>query len=112
MTGPERSHPFTLVISVPLQPKEGRTERPGARHGAEGGEGGRWGSGARPGEFQEAEASTPPLLQGSQLPAASATFLPLGGQGMGAQRIPGQIGEAGKAVYLSLLRVSNLSFLG
>ena len=43
------------------------------------------GSGARPGEFQKAEGSLlPPLLPGSWLPVAQATFLPQGGQVMEA----------------------------
>lgn len=46
--------------------------------------------------------TTPP--PGSLLPVASATFLPLGGQGMGARCIPVEIQEALRAACASLLQ--------
>lgn len=74
--------------------------------------GGRGDSGARPGEFREEEVSAPPLLPGSQLPAASATFLPLGGQGLGAQRIPVQAAGQEGSLPLPLRAPDDLGFLG
>lgn len=53
------------------------------------------GSDARPGEFQKAEGGlSPPLLPGFWLPVAQATFLPRGGQVMGALSIPVEMLEA------------------
>lgn len=74
--------------------------------------GGQGGSGARPGEFWEEEVSAPPLLLGSQLPAASATFLPLGGQGLGAQHIPVQTAGQEDSLPLPLRAPDDLGFLG
>lgn len=72
---------------------------------------GRGDSGARPGEFREEEVSAPPLLLGSQLPAASARFLPLGGQGLGAQRIPVQAAGQEGSLPLPLRAPDDLGFL-
>ena len=70
----------------------------------------RWGRGEAGGDlvpglgFQKAEGGLLPPPPGSLLPVTSATFLPLGGQGMGARCTPVEIQEALKAACASLLQ--------
>lgn len=64
-----------------------------------------WGRGEAGRGFQKVEGGLlPPPPPGSLLPVASATFLPLGGQGMGARCIPVEIQEALRAACASLLQ--------